>query len=49
MLPLLAGKGQLRGLAFDGYFIDIGVPEDLARARWELGDKNRDRESGTPR
>ena len=49
VLPLLAGNGQLHGLAFDGYFIDIGVPEDLARARWELGDKNRDRESGTPR
>jgi NDP-sugar pyrophosphorylase family protein len=24
---------------FDGYFIDIGVPDDLERARRELGGK----------
>ena len=43
VLPRLAAAGALRGLAFDGYFIDIGVPEDLARARHELGDRTRDR------
>jgi D,D-heptose 1,7-bisphosphate phosphatase len=32
----LATAGQLRGVAFDRYFIDIGVPEDLARARREV-------------
>lgn len=26
VIPALAGEG-LRGVAFDGYFIDIGVPE----------------------
>ena len=36
VFPALAAKGQLRGMAFDSYFIDIGVPEDLARARAEL-------------
>jgi NDP-sugar pyrophosphorylase family protein len=49
VLPSLAAAGALRGVSFDGYFIDIGVPEDLARARRELGDKNRDRTSGLPR
>lgn len=49
VLPALAAAGALRGVSFDGYFIDIGVPEDLARARRELGDKNRDRASGTRR
>jgi D-glycero-D-manno-heptose 1,7-bisphosphate phosphatase len=34
--PALVSKGLLRGLAFDGYFIDMGIPEDLARARAEL-------------
>ncbi|MBV9150626.1 MAG: NTP transferase domain-containing protein [Alphaproteobacteria bacterium] len=35
-LPPLARAGALRGIVFDGYFIDIGVPEDLARAEREL-------------
>lgn len=35
VLPQLVG-GRLRGAVFDGYFIDIGVPEDYARARREL-------------
>ena len=39
VLPSLAAASALRGLTFDGYFIDIGVPEDLARARRELGGK----------
>lgn len=42
VLPGLAAAGALCGLAFSGYFIDIGVPEDLARARCELGRKHRD-------
>jgi D-glycero-D-manno-heptose 1,7-bisphosphate phosphatase len=36
IFPELAREGLLRGRAFDGYFIDIGIPEDLARARTEL-------------
>jgi D-glycero-D-manno-heptose 1,7-bisphosphate phosphatase len=42
VLPSLAAAGALRGIAYDGYFIDIGVPEDLARARRELAGKHRD-------
>jgi D-glycero-D-manno-heptose 1,7-bisphosphate phosphatase len=45
VLPALATADVLRGLIFDGYFIDIGVPEDLARARRELGNTSRDRAS----
>ena len=29
-------QGALRGTVGDGYFIDIGIPEDLARAQTEL-------------
>jgi D-glycero-D-manno-heptose 1,7-bisphosphate phosphatase len=36
VLPPLAGTGQLCGRVFDGYFIDIGLPEDLARAQREI-------------
>ncbi|MFT8245490.1 HAD-IIIA family hydrolase [Roseomonas sp. BN140053] len=36
VLPRLAAEGRLGGSVLDGYFIDIGVPEDLARARAEL-------------
>jgi D,D-heptose 1,7-bisphosphate phosphatase len=36
VFPSLARDGLLRGLEFDGYFIDIGIPEDLERARAEL-------------
>ena len=35
-MPRLAAQGALRGLPAEGYFRDIGVPEDLARARAEL-------------
>lgn len=31
-----AGKGTLRGFRSDGYFIDIGVPDDYYRAEKEL-------------
>ncbi len=33
ILPGLAAEGRLRGTVVPGWFIDIGVPEDLARAR----------------
>jgi NDP-sugar pyrophosphorylase family protein len=36
VLPALAAAGALRGVAFDGYFIDIGIPEDLVRAQREI-------------
>jgi len=35
-LPELAARGSLRGTLAQGYFIDIGVPADLTRARAEL-------------
>ena len=41
LFPLLAAAGRLRGAAFDGYFVDIGVPADLARARREIPDRRR--------
>jgi len=33
ILPVLARKGQLLGVAARGPFIDIGIPEDFARAQ----------------
>lgn len=36
VFPGLAERGLLRGYEYDGYFIDIGIPEDLARARREI-------------
>ena len=36
VLPALAASGALRGSVGDGYFLDIGVPDDLARAGAEL-------------
>ncbi len=36
ILPVLASSGMLSGVVLDGYFIDIGVPEDYARAGLEL-------------
>lgn len=36
ILPRLAAAGRLRGVVRDGYFRDIGVPDDLERARTEL-------------
>ena len=36
VLPLLAARGVLRGTPAEGYFVDIGIPEDLARARRDL-------------
>ena len=36
ILPRLAAAGALTGTEAAGWFIDIGIPEDLARARAEL-------------
>lgn len=36
MFPQLASAGHLRGIICDRYFIDIGMPEDFARAQLEL-------------
>jgi D-glycero-D-manno-heptose 1,7-bisphosphate phosphatase len=36
VMPRLARKGALRGTLARGYFIDIGIPEDFARAQSEL-------------
>ena len=36
VLPALARAGRLRGTLAAGWFIDIGIPEDLARAQQEL-------------
>ncbi len=36
VLPRLAAAGRLHGKAYDGYFIDIGIPADLARAQTEM-------------
>jgi D-glycero-D-manno-heptose 1,7-bisphosphate phosphatase len=36
IMPRLAARGALRGTVADGYFRDIGIPEDLARADEEM-------------
>ena len=36
LFPALAASGALLGRVFDGYFIDIGLAETLARAQVEL-------------
>jgi D,D-heptose 1,7-bisphosphate phosphatase len=36
VLPGLAAAGQLRGIQADGYFRDIGTPDDLALAQTEI-------------
>ena len=39
--PALAREGLLRGQAFESYFIDMGSPDDLARARTEIPARQR--------
>jgi len=39
--PALAVDGELVGIPLDGYFVDIGVPEDLARAEREVPQRRR--------
>ena len=41
LFPALVKSGALRGTAYRGYFIDIGIPEDFERADRELPDKLR--------
>ncbi len=36
VMPALARAGRLRATIGQGYFIDIGIPDDLARAQTEL-------------
>ncbi len=36
VLPGLAARGVLRATEASGYFVDIGIPDDLARARRDL-------------
>lgn len=39
VFPFLAQDGTLLGRGYDGYFIDIGVPDDLERARQEIPER----------
>jgi D-glycero-D-manno-heptose 1,7-bisphosphate phosphatase len=41
VMPRLAAMGALCGTRSDGWFIDIGVPDDLVRARRELPERLR--------
>jgi D-glycero-D-manno-heptose 1,7-bisphosphate phosphatase len=41
VFPRLAQAGLLLGVAHDGYFVDIGVHDDLARARREVPERRR--------
>jgi D,D-heptose 1,7-bisphosphate phosphatase len=41
VFPKLAAKGRLVGRIYDGFFIDIGIPDDLQRARDSLSEKLR--------
>jgi len=36
VFPALVERGEIRGKAFDGYFLDIGLPETLEQGRREL-------------
>jgi D-glycero-D-manno-heptose 1,7-bisphosphate phosphatase len=41
IFPALAAAGAMSGTSYRGYFIDIGIPEDLARADVELNERLR--------
>lgn len=41
IIPRLVAEGKLFGRAYSGYFIDIGIPEDLCRAQVELSGRLR--------
>jgi len=41
VFPRLVEQGQMDAALYDGFFIDIGIPEDLERARRELPGKVR--------
>jgi D-glycero-D-manno-heptose 1,7-bisphosphate phosphatase len=36
VFPQIASQGQVRGRVFDDYFVDIGTPDDYARAQNDL-------------
>jgi dTDP-glucose pyrophosphorylase/histidinol phosphatase-like enzyme len=36
VFPVLVERGEIRGLKFDGYFLDIGLPETLEQGHKEL-------------
>jgi HAD superfamily hydrolase (TIGR01662 family) len=36
VFPVLVERGQIRGREFDGYFLDIGLPETLERGHLDL-------------
>jgi D,D-heptose 1,7-bisphosphate phosphatase len=41
LFPALAAAGAMTGTSYRGYFIDIGIPEDFARADVELTERLR--------
>jgi NDP-sugar pyrophosphorylase family protein len=41
VFPALVERGDIRGLKFDGYFLDIGLPETLEQGRRELPETRR--------
>jgi len=41
VMPALAASGKLAAMASEGYFIDIGVPDSLARAQVEVPQQRR--------
>jgi D,D-heptose 1,7-bisphosphate phosphatase len=41
VFPVLAARGALHGASYRGYFIDIGIPDDFARANLELNERLR--------
>ncbi|KNY20169.1 haloacid dehalogenase [Methylobacterium sp. ARG-1] len=41
VLPGLVAEGRVFGRAYDGYFLDIGVPESYARAQTEIPARRR--------
>jgi D,D-heptose 1,7-bisphosphate phosphatase len=41
IFPVLAAEGGIVGATYRGYFIDIGIPEDFARADAELNERLR--------
>jgi D,D-heptose 1,7-bisphosphate phosphatase len=41
VFPALAAAGAMTGTSYHGYFIDIGIPEDFARADVELTERLR--------
>jgi D-glycero-D-manno-heptose 1,7-bisphosphate phosphatase len=41
VFPVLAARGALGGTSYRGYFIDIGIPDDFARANRELHERLR--------